>query len=89
MREPEIFDILLAQPPGHAGEILLTDAINTLAAQGHVCRLTLKGQRYDCGSKMGYLEALMDFALEHPEYAARFGALVDSKAAARHARAVE
>lgn len=87
--EPEIFDILLAQPLGHGGEIQLADAINTLAAQGHVRRLTLKGQRYDFGSKMGYLEALMDFALEHPEYSERIGAFVDSKAAARRASAAE
>ena len=87
--EPDIFDILQAQPPGHGGEIQLADAINTRAAQGHVRSLTLKGQRYDCGSKMGYLEAVMDFALEHPEYSERFGALVDNMAAARRARAAE
>ena len=85
--EPEVLDILQAQPPGHGGEIQLADAINTRAAQGHVRSLTLKGQRYDCGSKMGYLEAMMDFALEHPEYSERFGALVDNKAAARRALA--
>jgi len=38
---------------------------------------------------MGYLEALMDFALEHPEYSERIGAFVDSKAAARRASAAE
>lgn len=81
--EPEIFDILKAQPPGHGGEIQLADAINTRAAGGHVRAVTLTGQRYDCGSKMGYLEAVMDFALEHPDYAERFGALVDTKALAR------
>ena len=84
--EPEILDILKAQPPGHGGEIQLADDINTCAAQGHVRSLTLKGQRYDCGSKMGYLEAVVDFALEYSE---RFGALVDNKAAARRARAAE
>ena len=87
--EPEIFDILQVQPPGHGGEIQLADAINTRAAQGHVRVVALKGQRYDCGSKMGYLEAMMEFALEHPEYSDRFGELVDSKAAARRARAAE
>lgn len=84
--EPEILDILQAQPPGHAGEIQLADAINTRAAQGHVRAVPLRGQRYDCGSKMGYLEAMVDFALDHPDYAARFGALVDRKAAARRAK---
>jgi len=38
---------------------------------------------------MGYLEAVMDFALEHPDYSDRFGALVDSKATARRAREAE
>ncbi len=84
--EPEIFDILRAQPPGHGGEIQLADAINTRAVQGHVRSVTLNGQRYDCGSKMGYLEAVMDFALDHPDYAERFGALVDMKAAGRRGR---
>jgi UTP--glucose-1-phosphate uridylyltransferase len=87
--EPEILDILKAQPPGHGGEIQLADAINTRAAQGHVRAVTLKGQRYDCGSKMGYLEAVLDFALDHPDYAKRFGALVDNTAAARRVRAAE
>jgi UTP--glucose-1-phosphate uridylyltransferase len=87
--EPEIFDILHAQAPGHGGEIQLADAINTRAGQGHVRAVPLKGQRYDCGSKIGYLEAMMDFALDHPDYAERFGQLVDSKAAARKARAAE
>jgi len=87
--EPEIFDILKAQPPGHGGEIQLADAINTRAAQGHVRSLTLKGQRYDCGSKMGYLEAVVDFALEHPEYSELFGAMLDKKAAARREREPE
>lgn len=81
--EPEIFEILHAQPPGYGGEIQLADAINTRAKQGHVRAVELEGRRYDCGSKMGYLEAVVDFALGHPEYAERFGALVDAKAAAR------
>lgn len=87
--EPEILDILKAQTPGHGGEIQLADAINTRAAQGHVRAVMLKGQRYDCGSKMGYLEAVMDFALDHPDYAERFGALLDNKAAARRAPSAE
>ncbi len=87
--EPEILDILKVQPPGHGGEIQLADAINVRAAQGHVRAVTLKGQRYDCGSKMGYLEAVMDFALEHPEYSELFRALLDNKAAARRGREPE
>lgn len=81
--EPEIFDILRAQPPGHGGEIQLADAINTRATDGHVRAVELDGRRYDCGSKMGYLEAVVDFALDHPDYADHFGALIDAKAASR------
>lgn len=81
--EPEIFDILATQPPGYGGEIQLADAINTRAAQGHVRALTLAGHRYDCGSKMGYLEAMLDFGLDHPDFRDAFGTLIDRKAAER------
>jgi len=74
--EPEIFDILRAQEPGHGGKIQLADAINTRAKQGHVRAVTLTGQRYDCGSKFGYLEAIVDFALAHEEYGSSFEALL-------------
>ncbi len=84
--EPEIFDILASQPPGYGGEIQLADAINTRAAQGHVRALTLAGQRYDCGSKMGYLEAMLDFGLDHPDFRDAFGLLIDRKAAERRQR---
>lgn len=78
--EPEIFDILRAQPPGHGGEIQLADAINTRAAQGHVRGVTLTGQRYDCGSKLGYLEAIVDFALQHESFGPPFARLIADKA---------
>jgi UTP--glucose-1-phosphate uridylyltransferase len=84
--EPEILDILKVQPLGNGGEIQFADAINVRAAQGHVRAVKLKGQRYDCGAKMGYLEAVIDFALEHPEYSELFGALLDNEEAARRAR---
>lgn len=77
--EPEIFDILRTQPPGKGGEIQLADAINTLATQGNVRAVPLAGQRYDCGSKIGYLEAVLDFALAHPEFGDPFRAIVVRK----------
>jgi len=77
--EPDIFDILKRQAPGHAGEIQLADAINTRAVRGNVRAVMLKGQRYDCGSKMGYLEAIVDFALDHPDYGERFGDILKRK----------
>lgn len=81
--EAQIFDILRSQPPGHGNEIQLADAINTRAAEGKVRALPISGQRYDCGSKMGYLEAIVDFALDHPEYRERFGELIARKVSAR------
>lgn len=70
--EGEIFDHLRTLGPGHGGEIVLTDAINQRAAMGRVRSVTLEGRRYDCGSKFGYLEAILDFALAHPEYGPKF-----------------
>lgn len=74
--EPEIFDILRNQKPGKNNEIQLADAIDTLAKQGKVAALRNPSRRYDCGSKFGYLEAIVDFALADPLYADRFRALV-------------
>jgi UTP--glucose-1-phosphate uridylyltransferase len=77
--EPEIFDILRRQPPGHGGEIQLADAINTRAAQGTVRAIPLQARRYDCGSKIGYLEAIVDFALSDPAFSDRFRALLAAR----------
>ena len=74
--EPEILDILANTPPGAGGEIQLADAINLRAGQGRVNAVPLSGARYDCGSKFGYLEAIVDFALDHEEYGTAFGALI-------------
>ncbi len=62
--EPEIFDALAEQPPGRGGEVWLTDAVAELARQGApVWAVELKGQRYDCGDKIGYVNAFVDAAL--------------------------
>lgn len=74
--EPEILDILAKTPPGAGGEIQLADAINLRAQQGHVNAVPMSGARYDCGSKFGYLKAIVDFALDHEEYGPAFGALI-------------
>jgi UTP--glucose-1-phosphate uridylyltransferase len=74
--EPEIFDILRGQKSGHGGEIQLADAINTLAGQKTILAQHIQGVRYDCGSKFGYLEAIVDTALAHKEYAERFRELL-------------
>lgn len=74
--EPEIFDLLRNQAPGAGGEIQLADAIDSRARQGQVRAVPLKGLRYDCGSKFGYLEAIVDFALAHEEFGSNFRRLV-------------
>jgi len=74
--EPEIFELLRNQAPGAGGEIQLADAIDSRARQGHVRAVPLKGLRYDCGSKFGYLEAIVDFALAHEEYGSDFRRLI-------------
>ena len=62
--EPEIFDVLAKQRPGRGGEIWLTDAVAELAREGApVWAVELKGQRYDCGDKIGYVNAFVDAAL--------------------------
>ena len=64
----DIMRILATQEPGKGGEIQLTDAIKKQIPTTGVEALRYRGRRYDCGSKMGYLEATMDMGLAHPEY---------------------
>jgi UTP--glucose-1-phosphate uridylyltransferase len=62
--EPEIFEVLARTPPGRGGEVWLTDGVAELARQGApVWAVELKGQRYDCGDKIGYVNAFVDAAL--------------------------
>ena len=63
-----IMEILKQQKPGRGGEIQLTDAIEVLAQQTGVHAYRYQGRRFDCGSKIGYLEPTMTFGLRHPEY---------------------
>lgn len=74
--EPEIFDVLRHQRPGAGGEIQLADAIDSCARLGRVHAVPMAGMRYDCGSKFGYLEAIVDFALAHDHYGSDFRRLV-------------
>jgi UTP--glucose-1-phosphate uridylyltransferase len=64
---PRVFKLLEAVPRGAGGEIQLTDAIAQLIQEQSVIAYEFDGTRYDCGSKLGYLKANVDFALEHPE----------------------
>lgn len=69
---PAIFDLLANAKPGRSGEIQLTDAIAGLLARERVLAMRILGKRYDCGSKLGYLKATVEFALRHPEVAKEF-----------------
>ena len=72
---PRIFHHLRTMPPGAGGEIQLTDGIARLLAEERVLAYRFEGRRYDCGRKLGYLEATVDFGLKHPETADDFAAL--------------
>jgi UTP--glucose-1-phosphate uridylyltransferase len=64
--EPEIFNYLAGLGEGAGGEIQLTDAIAMLLKDRPVRAYQFDGVRFDCGSKLGYLEATVHFALRHP-----------------------
>lgn len=64
---PDIFDILETTPPGFGGEIQLTDGLRTISHQGRMIAVDFEGRRYDTGNLNGFLEATIDFALEHPQ----------------------
>jgi len=69
---PRIFHHLRTMPPGAGGEIQLTDGIAGLMTEERVLAYEFAGRRYDCGSKLGYLEATVDYALRHAEVAEGF-----------------
>lgn len=69
---PTIFTPLEETKVGSGGEIQLTDAIAKLLLEEPVYAYQFMGKRYDCGSKLGYLEATIAYALKHPELAEDF-----------------
>jgi len=78
---PAIFPLLAAAKPGRGGEIQLTDAISALLGQERVLAMKLRGRRYDCGSKLGYLKATVDLGLRHAEIGAEFADFLRTKGA--------
>jgi UTP--glucose-1-phosphate uridylyltransferase len=64
---PRIFHHLAQARPGAGSEIQLTDAISALLAEERVLAYRFKGTRYDCGSKLGYLQATVAYGCKHPE----------------------
>ena len=69
---PEIFDKLENTGRGAGGEIQLTDGIADLLNDSAVYAYSFTGVRYDCGSKLGYLQATVAYGLEHPDTGERF-----------------
>ncbi|WP_123299539.1 UTP--glucose-1-phosphate uridylyltransferase GalU [Comamonas sp. BIGb0124] len=72
--EPQIFEELRNIPRGKGGEYQLTDAIAELLKKRKVIAHRYDGVRYDCGSKLGYLKANVDFGVRHPELGQAFAA---------------
>lgn len=69
---PEVFDIIDNLAPGAGGEYQLTDAMAILARESGVYALDFLGDRYDLGSKLGFLKANVVKGLSHPETAEEF-----------------
>ena len=62
---PAVFDYLRNIPRGAGGEIQLTDGIAAMLQNHSVLALPFEGERYDCGSRHGFIKATIDYALEH------------------------
>ncbi len=75
---PRIFEMLEQTTPGSGGEIQLTDAIQRLLAHERVLAFRFTGKRFDCGSKLGYLQATVQLALKHPELKEEFSAFLST-----------
>lgn len=75
---PRIFQHLQEIKPGAGGEIQLTDGIAALMKEEQLLAYRFNGVRYDCGSKLGYLQAQVDFGLRHEEFGVDFAAYLKS-----------
>ena len=73
---PKVLDSLNDLKKGAGGEIQLTDAIDAQIAADGVHGYRFKGQRFDCGSKAGFLQATVAFGLAREELSAEFGAFL-------------
>ena len=74
----EIFDCLEKIKPGKGGEIQLTDAIQMLLGQQAIFAYLFEGKRYDCGDKLGFIKANIEFSKKHPEIGKEFTAFLKS-----------
>lgn len=75
---PRIFHFLEKTQKGAGGEIQLTDAIAALLTEEQVYAYEFEGIRYDCGSKLGYLQASVELGMKHPEIGAEFTQYINS-----------
>lgn len=75
---PRVFHHLENGKPGAGGEIQLTDGISALLGEEQVLAYRYDGHRYDCGSKLGYLQATVTFGQRHPEVGEAFTAHLKS-----------
>jgi UTP--glucose-1-phosphate uridylyltransferase len=73
---PEIFEHLDKQEPGAGGEIQLTDAMARMLGVRPFHGYVFSGERYDCGDKLGYLEAIVAAALRRPDLADDFASIL-------------
>jgi len=76
---PRIFHHLRHIERGAGGELQLTDAIAALLQEQQVLAYQFTGKRYDCGTKLGYLEATVEYALKHPEVSSEFLAYLEKR----------
>jgi UTP--glucose-1-phosphate uridylyltransferase len=72
----EIMHLLEQTPKGAGNEIQLTDAIAMLQQTNTVEAYRMKGQTFDCGSKLGYLKAVLHYGIDHPTLGDAFKALI-------------
>ena len=76
---PRILELLAEVTPGAGGEIQLTDAISKLLSHERVLAVRLAGRRFDCGSKLGYLQATVEYGVRHPEFGNAFARYLESR----------
>ena len=76
---PRIFHHLNKLQRGSGGELQLTDAIAELIKEQQVLAYEFSGIRYDCGSKIGYLQATVEYALKHPQVREEFAAYLQKR----------
>lgn len=85
---PCIFEHLERLHPGHGGEIWLTDAIRSMLREEDVYAWVFDGERYDVGTKEGWLATNLELALRHPAYRDQVRRFIDRRRQGRVARSV-